>query len=109
MSATPSAFGERTGEYRNEHDESVLVYAAPGTFQQGTPDEGYRGSPRHAVSGSPANPPRRLPRIQASTVDTNRSPAVHGRARQIRTDTGVGKADSDGPKSPTTRTTASGT
>ena len=28
------------------------------------------------------------------------SPAVHGSARQISTETGVGNADSDGPKSP---------
>ena len=35
-------------------------------------------------------------------VDTVRSPIVHGNARSIRTETGVGKADSDGPKSPTT-------
>ena len=30
------------------------------------------------------------------------SPAVHGSARQISTETGVGNADSDGPKSPST-------
>ena len=34
------------------------------------------------------------------TVAKNSRPAVHGSARQISTDTGVGNADSDGPKSP---------
>ena len=32
---------------------------------------------------------------------TSSSPTVHGRARPINVDTGVGKAESDGPKSAT--------
>ena len=34
-------------------------------------------------------------------VETVRSPTVQGSARPIRIETGVGNADSDGPKSPT--------
>ena len=40
--------------------------------------------------------------IQVMRVETRSSPTVQGMARQIRVETGVGKADSDGPKSPTT-------
>jgi hypothetical protein len=34
-------------------------------------------------------------------VDTDSSPTVQGSARPIRVETGVGNAESDGPKSPT--------
>ena len=41
----------------------------------------------------------RFPRVQAISVQVSNSPTVQGRARPIRTETGVGKEDSEGPKS----------
>ena len=49
----------------------------------------------------PASAPSVLPRTHEISVAMIRRPAVHGRAFWMITMTGVGKAESDGPKSPT--------
>src|ERR1700722_18873474 len=42
----------------------------------------------------------KLPMHQASNVDVESNPTVHGSAWPIRVETDVGKAESEGPKSP---------
>jgi hypothetical protein len=54
---------------------------------------------REVVAVVAGQAPSRLPSTQASTVATVSRPTVQGSAFQMRCDTGVGKADSDGPKS----------
>ena len=84
-----------------EHDQQHEGHDVVGDRVEGHGDDAEPPSAAGCRDSSRQGRPSRLPSTQAIRVATTSRPIVQGRAFQIRNDTGVGKAESDGPKSAT--------